>query len=136
MDKQEKIELSKYRLDTSLRLLNVAKQTLDIDTKTSVNRSYYSVFNAMRAILTLDDFDSKKHMGIIARYRQEYVKTGILPTGTSEIIKTLFRIRNDSDYEDFYIISREDAKKQIENAEEFYNVISTYLETRWQSEEQ
>ena len=45
----------------------------------------------------------------------------------SDIIGEAFDIRNDSDYDDYYIISKEDVKEQIENAEKFYCIIEEYL---------
>jgi len=38
--------------------------------KSSANRVYYAVFHAMRAVLILDGFDSKKHSGIIAEFQR------------------------------------------------------------------
>ena len=48
------------------------------------NRSYYAVFAAMRAVLALQGFDSKKHSGIIAEFRREYIKSGLLPKELSQ----------------------------------------------------
>lgn len=45
----------------------------------------------------------------------------------SDIIGEAFDIRNDSDYDDYYVISKSDIIEQIENAEKFYQVIKKYL---------
>lgn len=37
------------------------------------------------------------------------------------------KIRNSSDYDDFYIVSREEAEVQIRNAEEFIDRIEEFL---------
>jgi hypothetical protein len=39
-------------------------------------------------------------------------------------------IRDRSDYQDFYIVSKEEAKQQIENAKKYLSEISNYLETK------
>ena len=39
--------------------------------KPSLNRSYYSIFHAMRAITALEGFDSSKHSGVIAYFNQD-----------------------------------------------------------------
>ncbi len=39
-------------------------------------------------------------------------------------------IRDKSDYTDFYIVSKDEAKEQIENAEKFLTEITNYLETK------
>jgi len=124
---KEKQDLSKYRVSTALDLLEVSKANIDIDTKSSVNRSYYAIYTAMRAVLALDGFDAKKHSGIISEFRKLYIKTGIFDVRFSVIIHDLFTIRNECDYEDFYIVSKEDAKTQLTNAEEFVNAINNYL---------
>lgn len=37
------------------------------------------------------------------------------------------KIRNKSDYNDFYIASKEDAVEQVRNAEEFVRVVDEYI---------
>ena len=95
--------------------------------KTSANRSYYSIFHAMRAVLALEGFDSKKHSGIISTFRKNYIKTEIFPLEFSKIIDNAFEVRNDSDYNDFYVISKEKTVAQIENAKVFLAAVENYI---------
>lgn len=95
--------------------------------KSSANRSYYAVFHAMRAVLALNMIDMKHHSGIISEFRKLYIKTGIFDIKLSQIISVLFDIRNDSDYDDFFIVSKEEVVEQIENAEYFLSEIRKYL---------
>lgn len=75
---------SRYLFQSSVWILqrnglSYADEILKIgDYKTVANRSYYAVFSAMRAVLALDSFDSKKHSGIIAEFRRRYLKNEIL----------------------------------------------------------
>lgn len=55
--------------------------------KNALNRAYYSIFHRMRAVNALDGFDSSKHSGVIVHFNQNYVKEGIFPKETSEIIR-------------------------------------------------
>lgn len=124
----EKIELSKTRLGIAKERIEFADKILEIgDFKTVANRSYYAVFSAMRAVLALDGFDSKKHSGIIAEFRKDYLKSGVLPKELSEIIDGLVEVRQGSDYDDFYLISKEEVAAQLENAKLFVTSISNYL---------
>jgi len=133
MDKKDKRELSVYRLNTAKQDLEYSKLLLTSGGfKVSINRSYYAVFHAMRAVLALEGFDSKKHSGIISKFRQLYVKTGIFDINMSDIIESLFKFRNDADYEDFFVISKDEATEQLEYARKFCNEIETYLKTVWQ----
>ena len=46
----------------------------------------------------------------------------------SAIISSSFDVRGDSDYEDFYVVSKKQALQQIENAEMFLNAVEKYIE--------
>lgn len=45
----------------------------------------------------------------------------------SKILTEAFQIRNDSDYDDYYILSKEDVDVQIQNAQIFFNGIVSYV---------
>ena len=70
-------ELSKYRYERALEDLKNAKEVFNSGSyKLALNRSYYAIFHAMRAVNVLDEFDSSKHSGVIAHFNQYHVKTG------------------------------------------------------------
>lgn len=98
--------------------------------KGTANRAYYAAFHAMRAVLILDGFDSKKHSGIIAKFRELYLKTDLFDRNVSDAISSLFRVRSASDYDDFYIVSKQDAQLQLEHAKMMVSLIANYLQTR------
>lgn len=126
------IELSKMRLSVAKERIEFAQKILEIgDYKTVANRSYYAVFAAMRAVLALDGFDSKKHSGIIAEFRKNHIKTGILPKCLSDTIEVLVESRQGSDYDDFYLITKEEVIEQLSKATEFVFEISKYLESQY-----
>ncbi len=125
-------DLSRYRFDTARSDLKVAKILFDAkEFRASVNRSYYSIFHALRAVLALDGFDSSKHSGIIAYFNEHYVKTGVFEKSISKAVTTAFKLREKSDYQDFYIVSQEEAATQIEKAEQIIAVIEIYLNEKW-----
>lgn len=128
MPADEKIYLSKVRIENAKECLNAAKSLYKNGSyKSAANRSYYAVFHSMRAILALDGIDMKHHSGIISEFRRLYIKTGVFDTELSTIISALFDIRTESDYDDFYVISKQEVKEQIANADLFYNEIKEYL---------
>ena len=121
--------MSKVRLENAEECLRDAWLLAKSDRcKALVNRTYYAVFHAMRAVLVLDEFDSKKHSGIIAEFRRKYIKTGIFDIELSVIISTLFLARSNSDYDDFYMIAKEDAVQQLRDAEKFVEAVIKYLD--------
>ena len=128
LDDKSKKSLSALRLANAKEQLGFIPGILALgDYKTVVNRSYYSVFYAMRAVLALDEYDSKKHSGIISEFRKRYIKTGIFSDDLSDIIGELFMVRSNGDYDDFYIVSREKAEMQYHNAKLFIEEIEKYL---------
>ncbi len=124
----EKIELSKYRIEQARQCIKSAKALVEIDdSKGAANRSYYAVFHAMRSVLALEGKDFSKHSGVSAYFRKEYIKTGIFDVELSGIISMAFEIRSNSDYDDFYVISLEEVSEQIENAIKFCDAVESYL---------
>lgn len=78
------VDLSKYRLQRSKENLKDAWILLDAQSyKSSINRSYYSIFHCLRAVTALDGFDSSKHSGIIAFFNMHYVKNGVMINKTT-----------------------------------------------------
>lgn len=128
MYSKELIDLALYRLDKAKADLNDAKKTLELEMfDTAANRSYYAIFHAARAVLALDSQDYKKHSGVISNFQKNYIKTGIFDKAMSNTIKSAFDMRTESDYEDFYVVPKDDVIKQVEEAEYFVNKIEEYL---------
>ncbi|MCL2199656.1 MAG: HEPN domain-containing protein [Defluviitaleaceae bacterium] len=121
-------ELSNYRLNQARDCLRVSELAIKEGLfKDSLNRSYYCIFHSMRAVLALDNFDSKKHSGIIDTFRKSYIKTEKFDIHFSAIIGNAFKMRNESDYQDFYFVVKEETIKQSENAKEFLNAVEAFL---------
>lgn len=128
MQYDEKKALSQARFDHAAECLNAAKTLLSADNyKSAANRSYYAVFHAMRAVLAFDEIDMKHHSGIISEFRKLYIKTGIFDAKLSQTISLLFNIRTDSDYDDFFVINKEEVEEQIEDAKYFLDTVESYL---------
>lgn len=123
--------LSNIRLEHADECISAATSLLQSENyKSAANRAYYTVFHAMRAVLAYDKIDMKHHSGIIAEFRRLYVKTGVFDVELSKIISILSDSRNDSDYDDFFIVSKEEAAEQINYAKLFLNAIKEYLHTK------
>lgn len=128
MPRDELRELAKHRLDNAKIMLKSARLLLDSgDYKSVCNRSYYAVFNAMRACLAPLGIDHKKHSGVMSDFRLHFIKTGKFNNDLSDIIAALFYARTQSDYNDFYVISKGEVLKQLESANLFVNQIDNYL---------
>lgn len=121
-------ELSAYRYEKALEDITASEVMLKESLyKVSINRSYYAIFHAMRAITALSGYDSSKHSGIIAYFNQNIVKTGDFDKETSKIVKKASFLREKSDYQDFYIASKQEAEEQLKDAKIFLSKVDEYL---------
>ena len=128
MPDDQKLTLAKYRIEKAGECYCDALAAYDNGSYSNAsNRSYYCIFHSMRAVLALDGFDSKKHSGIISEFNRKYIKEGIFNDTFSEIIKLAFTVRGKSDYDDFYIASKESVESQITNAKVFLDAVKTYV---------
>ena len=134
MSHNQAMELSKHRLERANKTYAEAYENLE-NTRYLVanNRAYYAIFYAMRAILALDGVDYKKHSGVIAHFRENYIKTKHLDKKLSDIVRNASIIRNKSDYEDFYTASKEEAAAQVDDANMFIAAVEEYLQNRWRA---
>jgi uncharacterized protein (UPF0332 family) len=81
-------ELSNYRLERAKEMLTASEDNLTVKQyRTSLNRSYYAVFHAMRAVNCLEGYDSSKHSGVIAFFTQTFLKTEKIDRSMAKIIK-------------------------------------------------
>lgn len=121
-------ELAGYRMERAKEMLSAAEDNLKIGQyKTSLNRSYYAIFHAMRAMNILKGFDSSKHSGVIAFFNKEYIKEGIMDKELSVIIKSSSFLREKSDYDDFFIVGRTETENQLASAKVFLGAVEKYL---------
>lgn len=121
-------ELSRYRFETGKEALLDARLMYDNGRyKNALNRAYYAIFHAIRAVNALTGFDISKHSGVISYFNQNYVKNERFPKELSKIIRLASENREKADYLDFFIASREEAEKQIQRAETFLEYIEAFL---------
>ena len=121
-------ELLKYRFDRAVETLEVAKELYASGKfRDCNNRSYYAAFYAIKAIYTIRGVDFKKHKTLLANFNKEYVATEIFPREIGRKISTLALIREQSDYNDFYMASKQESQQQVEIAEELITLVREYL---------
>ena len=122
-------DLSNYRLDRAKEDIRTAQINIENGLyKGAINRSYYAIFHAIRAVNVLDGFDASKHSSVIAHFNQYHVHTGDFEKGIYKIIDSAYRIREKCDYSDFFIVSKEDALEQYEKAAKFLESVEKFLE--------
>lgn len=128
MDEKGK-DLCYYRLEKSKRCLASAKLLIQSeDYCGAANRSYYSIFHCIRSLLALEGVDFSKHADVMAYFQKNYVKSGIFEKEYSKILTGAFEMRSESDYDDYYVLAREEVEEQIQNAQFFLDGIIKYVD--------
>lgn len=121
-------ELSKHRLQQAkddLRASEILyKENLY---KSANNRAYYSIFHSIKAVLALEPIDFKRHKDVIAYFNKNYVSNEIFPKKMGRKISIASRMREDSDYEDEFVVEADDTKEQIETAKELLELVEQYI---------
>lgn len=123
-------ELAGYRLGAAREDLEAAQLNFEMaQYRASNNRAYYAIFRAVSACLAMEFKAYKQHAQVIGNFNKDFVHTGIFPKEISRKISRAQEVRHASDYDDFYIVSVEDAKEQLETAQEVVEMVEKYLES-------
>lgn len=121
-------ELALYRIKIAREDLDAACLNFENGQyRASNNRAYYAIFRAISACLALEFKAYKQHGQVIGNFNKDFVHTGIFPKEISRKISRAQEVRHASDYDDFYIVSVEDAAEQLETAEKVVEMVEKYL---------
>lgn len=124
-----KIDLSDYRLQKARKFLDAANILCDGSRfESSVNRSYYSILSAAKALLVLRGIDPETHEGTKTMLSKEFIRTGLLPQEFGEIFRNIQSRRLDSDYGDYVEISKDEARDSVAKAKIFVERIAELME--------
>ena len=94
------------------------------------NRAYYSIYHTIDAILSIDEIAFKRHKDTLAYFNKQYIATEIFPREMGRKIVKAEEIRHASDYDTFYIASKEITKQQIETAEQLLKLAKDYYASK------
>ena len=120
-------DLVLYRIETAQSDIKAAEILLGAkEFRGANNRAYYGIYHAVSAIHALDGNAYKRHKDALANFNKNYVKTEIFPRKLGKKIAESEEIRHASDYDDFYIASKEESERQISVADEFIILAEKY----------
>lgn len=121
-------ELALHRLEQAKEDLKASKILYQENLYKSANsRAYYSIFHSIRSVLSLEPIDFKRHKDVIAHFNQYYINKEIFPKTLGRRIAKSSKLREDSDYDDEFIVKPEITQEQIETAEELIKVVEEYI---------
>ena len=126
MDQKYCAELARIRLERAIELLDESEDLLKKEKyKSANNRSYYAMEKAIKALLAMKGVDAATHSGNLKQFNYFYVfhGDGTFTPDDYQTVAAAEQIRNLSDYDDFYIASKESASKQVKSARDLVEKI-------------
>lgn len=94
---------------------------------TAVNRAYYAVFYAANALLATQHMERSKHSGVIAAFREHFVKTGLIEPEYSDWYGETMDTRQRGDYTLDLVLDEARARELLDQAERFADRVERYL---------
>lgn len=115
MTDEERTAIVTYRLEKSENTFADVLKSLEYEMyNTCANRLYYSFYYAASALLIKKGIIAHTHSGVLAMINLHFVKTGVLSKEDAILMRRLFSLRQESDYDDFINITIDDIKPLIE----------------------
>ena len=89
----------------------------------TINRGYYSVFQAARAALLIEQESPATHSGVIRRFGYHFIRTAQVSDDVGDILTTAQSMRGRADYEAVTDLDQEDAENLVEDARRFIEAV-------------
>lgn len=124
-------ELSKHRIEQAKEDLVASEMLYNGKLyKSANNRAYYSIFHSIKAVLALEPIDFKRHKDVIAYFNKNYIHPEIFPKNMGRKIVESSKIREDSDYDDEFIVDPEKTQEQIDTANKLIDLVEKYIDEK------
>lgn len=122
-------ELAKHRLEQAKEDLEAGKLLYDKNFyKSANNRAYYSIFHSIKAVLALEPIDFKRYKDVLAYFNKNYINKEIFSRMMGRKIQNASAIREDSDYDDEFIVDADKTNEQLKTAEELIELVDKYID--------
>jgi len=94
----------------------------------AANRLYYALYYASSALLISRGIPTKTHSGLITQISLNLVRTGVLSVDDGKLLKVMFELRHEGDYEDFIEVTREDIEEYTPRVRELVEKLKSLIE--------
>lgn len=84
-----------------------------------INRTYYGMFHAAKAILLYLGTDCQSHAGAINRFGEFVIKKGLVDEKLAKSLHRAYRLREKCDYQPMSKVDKKDAQNLYNEAKEF-----------------
>jgi len=85
----------------------------------AVNRTYYAIFNAAKAVLITIGKDPKTHSGLLSEFGMWVIQKGLMPKEYGVILRKAFESRQTADYEMATEFSSDEVEDMLKGARKF-----------------
>lgn len=130
MDEREFKALALVRLTRAKELYIEAKELVKMDSyKSANNRAFYAVEKCIKALLATRQMDVETHNGAVSQFNLLFIhrENSSFTKDDYQKIAKADRIRNASDYDDFYIVNKEETRELLKFVEEFLGKTEEYI---------
>lgn len=123
-----KDEVALY-IEHARHMLQVAAHNLaDGFYGSAINRAYYAIFYSANALLVTQGIARSKHSGVIAAFRQRFVKSGLIEAKYSDVYGRVMENRHVSDYEIELPVEPQVAEDDLRDAQHFVERVEQHLQ--------
>ena len=133
MDKEYYDALVKVRLDRAKELFDDATELLEKGSyKSANNRAFYAMEKSIKALLAMEQIEVTTHNGALKQFNYIFIYNGDGTFGPEDYQKIAGaeQIRNASDYDDFYIASKDETRQLVDNTKCILDKIEKYIVER------
>ena len=114
LSEEERVAVVSYRIEKAQNAIDEAEKVSAIGLwNIAANRLYYALFYASTAILIKKGLAAHTHEGVIAMISLHLVQQGLLSTEDIRLIRKLFSLRQEGDYEDFVEVTEEEIQRYL-----------------------
>lgn len=118
---EEEIKIAERRLKAGELLL---KEGMLED---AINRLYYAIFYAAKAMLNSVGYDAKTHSGLISEFGLRLIKEDLVKKKYGKILRNAFEKRESSDYEIGVVFEEQEVKELLKSAREFLKNAKSFV---------
>ena len=126
---EKKRQLALNRLQQADESLDEARYLFDGEksARAIINRTYYSMFYAILALLIFEEYSSAKHSGVLSYFNPRFVKDGLIPRELGRTVNKAFDLRIRGDYREQVSLTMEQVAPFLDQAKDFIGAVREYL---------
>ena len=123
-----KQELVNFRLKRATDEWEIALAASEKEVwNTAASRLYYACFYLTIALFAKHDLKTSTHSGVKSVFGSQFIRQGVVEEKWGRLLSKLFRMRQEGDYRDFKIFTKEEVYPLVKEVQEYRNYIKDLL---------